>query len=83
MIPFRPVARSGFALMVIAAILLGCDSGPKTYDDCMLLASRNSDNDRQFNSMAKSCKDQFGHTLPFRAPPTEAPTVDAPKAKRP
>jgi len=36
-----------------------CDSGPKTYDDCMLQASRNSDNDRQFRAMAERCKEEF------------------------
>ena len=80
--PIRPVMLSGIATLLCWA-LAACDSGPKTYDDCMLLASRKSENDRQFNMMAKNCKDQFGHTLPFRAPPTEATKAAEPKEKRP
>ncbi len=78
----RPVIPSGIALL-LCWTLAACDSGPKTYDDCMLLASRNSESDRQFGMMAKNCKDQFGHTLPFRAPPTEATKGREPKEKRP
>lgn len=50
----RPIAVAAL-LLVLAA----CDSGPKTYDDCMLQASRNSDNDRQFRTMAERCKEEF------------------------
>ena len=45
------------ATLLLAAA--ACDSGPKTYDDCMLQASRNSDNDRQFRAMAERCKEEF------------------------
>lgn len=78
----RATARCLAAAMLLLAAV-ACDSGPKTYDDCMLLASRSSDNDRQFNMMAKNCKDQFGHTLPFRAPPGEAGNSGEPPAKQP
>jgi hypothetical protein len=71
------------ALLAICATLAACDSGPKTYDDCMLLASRNSESDRQFKMMANSCKDRFGHTLPLRPPPTEASKAGEPPTKRP
>ncbi len=80
--PIRHVTRSSLALLLLCSTLVACDSGPKTYDDCMLQASRNSDSDRQFRAMAERCKDQFGHTLPFRAPPVEAPAAEPP-AKRP
>ncbi len=80
--PIRPVMLSGIATLLCWA-LAACDSGPKTYDDCMLLASRSSETDRQFNMMAKNCKDQFGHTLPLRAPPTAASKADDPPAKKP
>ncbi len=81
-----PVSCATVRRIATAALLLAlaaCDSGPKTYDDCMLHASRNSDSDRQFRTMAERCKAQFGHTLPFRAPPTEAPGGAEPPAKRP
>lgn len=87
--PIRHVTQSSLALLLLCSTLVACDSGPKTYDDCMLQASRNSDSDRQFRAMAERCKDQFGHTLPFRAPPTEAmkgdvpPAQPAPPTKRP
>ncbi len=56
-------AFSATARRIAAATLLlalaACDSGPKTYDDCMLQASRNSDKDRQFRAMAERCKEEF------------------------
>ncbi|MEO0317421.1 MAG: hypothetical protein RL404_1098 [Pseudomonadota bacterium] len=57
------LAHCAAARKLAAALLLlalaGCDSGPKTYDDCMLAASRGSDNDRQFRAMAERCKEEF------------------------
>ncbi len=50
-------------LLVACVLTLGaltaCDSGPKTYDDCMLQASRTAQGDRQFRSMAEQCKEKF------------------------
>ncbi len=57
--PCRRVTRSCLAILSLCLILLACDSGPKTYDDCMLHASRNSDKDRQFRAMADRCKEEF------------------------
>ncbi len=79
----RHASPSRLAALLLCGVLMACDSGPKTYDDCMLLASRNSDNDRQFRTMADNCKQQFGHTLPFRAPPAEATKAAPPIEKRP
>ncbi len=73
--PVRQVAASMLLLTVVA-----CDSGPKTYDDCMLQASRSAESDRQFKTRAQTCKDRFGHTLPLRAPPT-APAKGGDAAK--
>ncbi len=75
LIPVRQVAATVLLLTVVA-----CDSGPKTYDDCMLQASRSAESDRQFKTMAQTCKDRFGHTLPLRAPPT-APAKGGDAAK--
>ena len=51
----------GSMLLAAAAVTLlaACDSGPKTYDDCMLQASRTSKSDRQFRKLAEECKEQF------------------------
>lgn len=60
--PMTPAFCATVRRIAAAALLLAaaaCDSGPKTYDDCMLQASRNSDNDRQFRAMAERCKDEF------------------------
>ncbi len=57
--PCRRVTRSCLAILPMCLFLLACDSGPKTFDDCMLQASRNSDNDRQFRTMAERCKEEF------------------------
>jgi hypothetical protein len=48
-------------LLTAAAVtaLTACDSGPKTYDDCMLQASRTGKNDRQFRKLAEECKERF------------------------
>ncbi|MFM7658144.1 MAG: hypothetical protein ACKO5Z_06115 [Burkholderiaceae bacterium] len=49
-------------LLVMAALpltLIACDSAPKTYDACMLKASREARNDRQFRVMAEACREKF------------------------
>ena len=79
----RRNALTTLLALLSCAMLVACDSGPKTYDDCMLLASRNSDSDRQFNTMAKSCKERFGHTLPLRPPPVSATKSGEPPEKKP
>jgi len=43
----------------IAAALTACERGPKTYDDCMLQASRTANNDSRFRKLAEQCKEQF------------------------
>jgi hypothetical protein len=52
-----------FLLLVAATVTLlaACDSGPKTYDDCMLQASRTGKSDRQFRKLAEQCKEQFSN----------------------
>ncbi len=50
--------RRLFAIALLSGVA-ACDSGPKTYDDCMLQASRKSDSQRQFMVMAERCKEQF------------------------
>jgi hypothetical protein len=50
------------ALLLAVALpmaLIACDNSPKTYDACMLKASREGKNDRQFRSMAEACRDRF------------------------
>ena len=42
-------------LMALAA----CEDGPKTYDACMLKASKDSKTDHQFQVMSKACREQF------------------------
>ncbi len=51
--------RTAVALALSSCLLAACDAGPKTLDDCLLKASRESQNDRQFRSMAEGCKQQF------------------------
>lgn len=48
-----------FLLLAAIAALSACNSGPKTYDDCMLQASRESKNDRQFRKLAEVCREKF------------------------
>ncbi len=55
---FSTLRRRLFAVALLSG-LAACDSGPKTYDDCMLQASRKSDSQRQFMVMAERCKEQF------------------------
>ena len=50
------------ALLLAVALpmaLIACDNSPKTYDACMLKASREGKNDRQFRTMAEACRDRF------------------------
>jgi hypothetical protein len=51
--------RSLLLAIVAAVTLPACNSGPKNYDDCMLQASRNGKNDRQFRKLAEECKEKF------------------------
>jgi hypothetical protein len=49
-------------LLLVASLpltLTACDSNPKTYDACMLKASREARNDRQFRVMAEACREKF------------------------
>ena len=39
--------------------LTACNNGPKTYEACLLNASRNAKNDRQFQVMSEDCRDKF------------------------
>ncbi len=51
--------RTPLATALTVCVLAACDTGPKTLDDCLLKASRESQNDRQFRNMAEACKQQF------------------------
>jgi hypothetical protein len=51
--------RAAFLIFVTAATLTACERGPKNFDDCMLQASRQGKNDRQFRRLAEECKEQF------------------------
>ena len=44
---------------LLPLLLAACDDGPKTFDACMLKASRQSQNDRQFKQMSEACKAEF------------------------
>jgi hypothetical protein len=44
---------------LLSLLLTGCNDGPQTYDACMLKASRESQNDRQFKHMSEACKSAF------------------------
>ncbi len=39
--------------------LPACTNGPKTYEACVLNASRNAKNYRQFQVMSEECRDRF------------------------
>lgn len=54
----RLILLTAAAMMALTA----CDSGPKTYDDCMLQASRTGKSDRQFRKLAEECKERFRST---------------------
>ena len=45
--------------MLLALLVAACDDSPKTFDACMLKASRQSQNDRQFKQMSEACKAEF------------------------
>ena len=51
--------RVTFTVIIAVAALTACEKGPKTYDDCMLQASRMGKNDRQFRKLAEECKENF------------------------
>ncbi len=44
---------------LLSLALSACDNGPKTYDACMLKASRESQSDRQFKKLSEACRDQY------------------------
>ncbi len=45
--------------VLMALLFTACDDGPKTYDACLLKASRESQNDRQFRKLSEACRDQY------------------------
>lgn len=47
------------ALLMSTVLSSGCHDGPRTYDDCLLKASRESQSDRRFRTMVEGCKRQF------------------------
>lgn len=51
--------RTLLPLALLSLVLSACDNGPKTYDACMLKASRESQSDRQFRKLAEACRDQY------------------------
>ncbi len=55
----RALLRSVLLTAAALAALSACNNGPKTYDDCMLQASRTGKSDRQFRKLAEECKEQF------------------------
>ncbi len=55
----RFLLRALLLAVVLPMMLIACDSSPKTYDACMLNASREAKNDRQFRTMAEACRDRF------------------------
>jgi hypothetical protein len=55
----RFLFRAMLLAVVLPTTLIACDSSPKTYDACMLKASREAKNDRQFRTMAVACRDRF------------------------
>jgi hypothetical protein len=55
----RFLLRALLLAVVLPMMLVACDSSPKTYDACMLKASREAKNDRQFRTMAEACRDRF------------------------
>lgn len=59
MCALRRPALIAIATLAAVAMLAACDTGPKTYDDCMLQASRTSKSDRQFRKLAEECKERF------------------------
>jgi hypothetical protein len=55
----RALLRSVLLAAAAIAAFVACDTGPKTYDDCMLQASRTGKSDRQFRKLAEECKERF------------------------
>ncbi len=61
----RPVHRApALALRAVLPVALlvalaACDNGPKTYEACLLQASREAKNDRQFQTMSQACRERF------------------------
>lgn len=55
----RALLRSILLAASTIAAISACNSGPKTYDDCMLQASRTSKSDRQFRKLADECREKF------------------------
>ena len=56
----NPTSYRYLRLVALLPLLLSaCNNGPKTFDACMLKASRESQNDRQFKQMSEACKTQF------------------------
>jgi hypothetical protein len=49
---------SAIPLSLVMA-LTACNNGPKTYEACVLNASRNAKNYRQFQVMSEDCRDRF------------------------
>ena len=49
---------SAMALSLLIS-LAACDTGPKTYDACMLKAAKESKSDHQFQVMSKACREKF------------------------
>lgn len=52
---YRSLVAAALTLMLLSA----CNDGPKTFDDCLLKASRESQSDRQFRKLSDACKSQF------------------------
>ena len=56
----RTIRFFGNAILPLLILSLGaCYNGPKTYNACVLQASRNAKNDRQFQAMSQACREQF------------------------
>jgi len=56
---FSTLCRMLLSGALLSLLLTGCNDGPQTYDACMLKASRESQNDRQFKHMSEACKSAF------------------------
>lgn len=52
---------NAFRIIVLCLLMAvtGCSNGPKTYEACVLNASREAKNDRQFQVMSQRCREQF------------------------
>jgi hypothetical protein len=56
---FPALYRTLVSGALLSLLLAGCNDGPQNYDACMLKASRESQNDRQFKRMSEACKNAF------------------------